>query len=220
MRNVRSFFSDYYLGSVFGLASGRGRRRRLSDRDTDLAYARFRRIRERAEGRCEDPALCRERFIRPLLRDVLGFHLGTGDDRVHALFATADEETGGARPLLVAFCGGWDEDPDAGRGAKHPVRRLEQALARLGLRHGLVITGQAARLVRAPGDGPRGGYLEVDLAGLADDEDPESFAAFLRLFSLASFAPDASGAVPIEAIERESREHATNVSEDLSEAPG
>ncbi|HXG43489.1 MAG TPA: N-6 DNA methylase [Gemmatimonadales bacterium] len=216
LRNVRGFFSDYYLGSVFG--SGRGRRRRLSDRETDLAYARFRRIHERAEGRCDDPALCRERFVRPLLRDVLGFHLGTGEDRMHALFASADDESGGARPLLLAYCGGWGEDPDVGRGANQPMRRLEQALARTGLRHGLLLTGQVARLVRAPGDGPRGAYLEVDLAGLAEDEDPESFAAFLRLFSLASFAPDASGAVPIEAIERESREHAAKVSEDLKQA--
>jgi hypothetical protein len=218
LRNVRGFFSDYYLGSVFGLSSGRGRRRRLSDRETDLAYARFRRIRERAEGRCDDAALCRERFIRPLLRDVLGFHLGAGEDRVHGLFASADEEARGDRPILLAFCGTWDEDLDAGRGANQPMRRLEQTLARLGLRHGLLVTGQVVRLLRAPGDGPRGAYLEVDLAGLAEDEDPESFAAFLRLFSLPSFAPDASGAVPIEAIEHESREHAAKVSDDLKQA--
>jgi hypothetical protein len=217
LRNVRGFFSDYYLGSVLGPAGGVGRRRHLSGRETDLAYTRFRRIRERAEGRADEPATCRERFLRPLLRDVLGFHLGTGDDRVHGLYATAEEEANGTRPLLLVYCGGWDEDPDGGRGAA-PMRRLEKALARLELKHGLVVTGELARLVRVPGDGPRGAHLEVDLAGLAEDEDPESFAVFLRLFSADTFTPDAGGAVPIEGIEREAREHATKVSDDLKQA--
>ncbi|MER3488060.1 MAG: hypothetical protein C4307_04730, partial [Chloroflexota bacterium] len=85
LRNVRGFFSDYYLGSVFGRGAGRGARKTLSDRETDLAYARFRRICERAEGRASDPASCRERFIRPLLRDVLRFHLGAGENGIHRL---------------------------------------------------------------------------------------------------------------------------------------
>ena len=49
LRNVRGFFSDYYLGSVFGGQRGR-RARRHADRATDLAFARFRRIRERVEA--------------------------------------------------------------------------------------------------------------------------------------------------------------------------
>ena len=218
LRNVRGFFSDYYLGSVFGAALGRGRQRKVSDRQIDLAYARFRRIWQRAEGRCDEAALCRERFVRPMLREVLGLHLGAGDNRVHRLFASADDEARGDRPLLLAFCGSWDEDLDAGPGTTQPMRSMEQALARLGIRHGLLVTGQVARLVRAPGDGPRNAYLEVDLAGLAEDDDPESFAAFLRLFSVASFIPDPNGTVPIEEIERESREHAAKVSEDLKQA--
>ncbi len=218
LRNVRGFFSDYYLGSVFGHGSGRGRRRKLSDRDTDLAYARFRRIRERAEGRCAEPAECRERFVRPLLRDVLGFHLGAGEERLHQVFASADEEAGGGKPVLLAYCGGWGEDLDSGGRSSHPLRRVEQALARAGVRYAMLLTGERARLVRAPGDGPRGAYLEVDLAGLADEEDPETFAAFVRLFSLTSFVPDPQGKTPIEEIERESREHAEKVSDDLKQA--
>jgi hypothetical protein len=218
LRNVRGFFSDYYLGSVFGRGSGRARRRKLSDRDTDLAYVRFRRIRERAEGRCGEPVECRERFVRPLLRDVLGFHLGTGDERLHQLFASADDETGGKKPLVLAYCGAWDEDLDTGGKSAQPVRRIEQALVRAGIRYGILLTGERARLVRAPGDGPRGAYLEVDLAGLADEEDPETFAAFVRLFSLPSFLPDAEGKTPIEEIERESRAHAAKVSDDLKQA--
>jgi len=218
LRNVRGFFSDYYLGSVFAAALGHGRQRRVSDRQIDLAYARFRRIWQRAEGRCDEAALCRERFVRPMLREVLGFHLGAGDNRVHKLFASADDEAHGDRPLLLAFCGSWDEDLDAGPGTQQPMRKVEQTLARLDIRHGLLVTGQVARLVRAPGDGPRNAYLEVDLAGLAEDDDRESFAAFLRLFSVASFIPGSSGAAPIDEIERESREHAAKVSEDLKQA--
>jgi len=218
LRNVRGFFSDYYLGSVFAAALGHGRQRKVSDRQIDLAYARFRRIWQRAEGRCDEAALCRERFVRPMLREVLGFHLGAGDNRVHKLFASAEDEAHGDRPLLLAFCGSWDEDLDAGPGTQQPMRKVEQTLARLDIRHGLLVTGQVARLMRAPGDGPRNAYLEVDLAGLAEDDDRESFAAFLRLFSVASFIPGSSGAAPIDEIERESREHAAKVSEDLKQA--
>lgn len=85
LRNVRAFFSDYYLGSVFGRDGGRARRKHLSDRDTDVAYRRFRRLREQAEPRCTDAATCREKFIRPLLRDILGFYLGACEGRVHYL---------------------------------------------------------------------------------------------------------------------------------------
>ena len=218
LRNARGFFSDYYLGSIFGRGSGRGRRRKLSDRETDLAYARFRRIRERAEGRAAEPAECRERFARPLLRDVLGFHLGAGEDRIHGLFVSADAEASGQPPILICHCGAWDEDLDAGRGSAQPVRRVEAALARLGLRHGILVTGERLRLVRAAGEGPRGAHLEVDLAGLAEDDDPESFAAFHRLLSAPSFLPDAEGRVPIEEVERESRRHAEKVSDDLKQA--
>ncbi|MEW5899853.1 MAG: hypothetical protein AB1715_00135 [Acidobacteriota bacterium] len=217
-RNARGFFSDYYLGSVFGAATGRGRKRRVTDRDTDLAYLRFRRIRERAEGRATDADSCRERFIRPLLRDVLGFHLGAGENRLHCLFVSAEAEERGDRPILLSYCGSWDEDLDAGRGAANPMRRVESALAKVGLRYAFLVTGERLRLVRPPGEGPRGSYLEVDLAGLAEDGDSESFAAFLRLYSLPTFVPDAEGKTPIDEIEKESRAHAEKVSEDLKGA--
>jgi len=71
------------LGSVFGRGTGWGGRKTFSDRETDQAYGRFRRIRERAEGRATDASSCRERFIRALLRDVLCFHLGAGENGIH-----------------------------------------------------------------------------------------------------------------------------------------
>ncbi len=218
LRNVRGFFSDYYLGSVFGRGVGRGARKSLSDRETDLAYARFRRIRERAEGRALDASSCRERFIRPLLRDVLGYHLGGGENGIHRLFTSAEAEAAGEPPLLLVYCGAWDEDLDTGRGRTNPMRALGETLARGRVPYGFLVTGERMRLIRAPGEGPQGAYLEVDLAGLDEEEDPESFASFLRLFSAATFLPDKDGQRPIERVERESREHAERVSEDLKGA--
>ncbi|MCK6483031.1 MAG: N-6 DNA methylase [Phycisphaerae bacterium] len=190
----------------------------MSDRETENAYSRFQRIRERAEGRAADVSDCRERFIRPLLRDVLGFHLGAGEDRIHRLFRSADDEAANGEPLVLAYCGSWDEDLDAGRGNAQPTRRLEGALAGQRIKYGILVTGERLRLVRAAGDGPRGAHLEIDLAGVVEEEDPESFAAFFRLLSVASFQPDADGKVPIEEVERESRQHAEKVSDDLKGA--
>jgi hypothetical protein len=216
LRNVRGFFSDYYLGNVFGRGNGRARRRKLSDRDTDAAYRRFRRIHESAEGRCTDAASTRERFARPFLRDILGFHLAQGEERVHALFRSAEAAEAGARALAVSYCGSWDEDLDANRGQAR--KRAEGALASMGLGYGLLLTGERCRLIRAAGEGPSGAYLEADLQGLAEEEDPESFAAFYRLLRVESFEPAADGTVPIHEVERESRAHAEKVSEDLKAA--
>lgn len=218
-RNVRAFLSDYYLGSVFGRGEGRGRKKRLSDRDTDLAYARLRRLREQAEGRAPDAASCRERFLRPLFRDVLGFHVGAGEDGIHALFASAEQEAQGHPPLALLGCGGWDEQPDAGgRGARHLVRRVEDALARWDLPYGFVGTGEELRLLRRVGDGPRAAYLAADLEGLAEDDDPESFAVAYRLFHASAFIPDESGKRGLDLIEAESKGHAQQVSDDLKRA--
>ena len=218
LRNVRGFLSDYYLGNVFGRGSGPGRKKTITDRETDLAFLRFRRIRERAEGRAADAAACREKFLRPLLRDVLNFHLGAGEDRIHGLYVSAEAEERKEKPLLVAYCGAWDEDTDAGRGATSPMRKVEAALARADIRYGLLLTGGGIRLVRAVGEGPRGAFLEADLDGLAEDDDPGSFAVFLRLFSLATFMPDAAGGTTFDAIERESRAQAEKVTDDLKRA--
>jgi len=215
LRNVKGFFSDYYLGSVFGQGGGRGRKRRLSDRDTEAAYKRFLRIYQGAEGRADDAAACRERFIRPLVRDVLGYHLGAGEERIHGLYASAEAEAAGEAPLVLCYTGAWDEDLDAGRGAGVPVKRLQKAMAAARLGHAFLATGERMRLVRPAGEGPAGACLEVDLASLASDEDPESFAAFYRLFHASRYQPDDQGLLPIDRIEEDSRRHAERVSDDL-----
>jgi hypothetical protein len=219
LRNARGFFSDYYLGTVFGRGAGRGRRRQLADRDTDRAFDRLRRIYERAEGRCLGPTDVREKLARPLLRDILGFHLGAGEDGVHALFQDAAAEAAGGRPIVLAYVGGWDEDPDSspGRGRPSGSAILGDALGRADVRYGLLLTGTQVRLVRRPGDGPRGASLALDLPGCLEEADRESFAAAHRIFGAARFVPT-EGTLPIEEDERESREHAAKVSEDLKRA--
>ena len=218
LRNVRGFFSDYYLGAALGTGPGRGRKKPHTDRETDFAFLRFLRIRERAKGRAADAASCREKFLRPFLRDILSFHLGVGEDRVHGLFASAEAEERRDKPLLVAYCGAWDEDLDAGRGAANPRQKVEKMIAHTGLRYGLLLTGERIRLIRAQGEGPRGSYLEADLEGLAEDDDSESFPVLLRFFSQATFAPDSEGKTVIDEIERESRSQAEKVSDDLKRA--
>jgi hypothetical protein len=221
LRNRHGFFSDYWLGTVFGRTTGR--QRTLVTREVESAWRTFVRIYERAEGRAESAAEVQERLARPLLGQIFSYHLGapTGagfDGRTVALYASAEDEAGGRVPLLLAYVGDWDDDLDAG---KHPpTRALAERLARAAseLKYGLLLTGERLRLIRRAGDGPRGAYLELALGECLEAEDRESFAAALRLFSRANFEPGADGSLPIEAIERESREHAQRVSDELKRA--
>jgi len=218
LRNARGFFSEYYLGSVFGREGGRGRRRTLSDRQTDVLYTRFQRMVRRAGSDLEELPASRERLVRPLLRDILGIHLGAGSGRVHGFWPSAEAEAAGDPPLALAYCGVADEDLDAGRGAANPTVRLGRELASAGLRWGLLVTPERLRLIRAEGDGPRGAHLEADLEALAETDDPESFAAAVRLLSVASFVPGPDGRLPLDRVEEESRRHAEKVSADLKRA--
>ena len=221
LRNARGFFSDYYLGSVFGRDEGKGRKRKLSDKHSQAAYERFRKLYDRVQGRDLSPTDCRERFLRPLLRDVFGFLLGEGGDHLYPLIAGSPEGTEVAEPaaaIAVAWVGGLDDDLDVGKGKHAPRKELESALAQSGRRYGVLATGERLRLVRAAGEGPTGAFLELDLAGLAADPDPESFAVALKLFDPKNFVEGPLGALRIDDFERESRKHAEKVSEDLKSA--
>jgi hypothetical protein len=162
LRNRHGFFSDYYLGTVFGRAAGR--QRTLVTREIDAAYRTLRRLYDRAEGRAHDAPSVRDQFARPLLRDILGFHLGAGDRRIYPLYRSADDEAAGRLPLLLAYIGDWDEDLDAGRSSPH--RTLAETLARAeaDLRYGVLVTGERLRLIRRKGEGPPGACLELDLS--------------------------------------------------------
>ena len=217
LHNRRNFLSDYYLGTVYGRGSGRGRRRQLANKETRRAFERLRKIYDGAEGRCLDHATFRERFARPLVRDVFSYHLGAGEDGVYPLYASAEDEEAGALPLLLALLGNWSGDAHAS-GRRSPMSVMEKTLAEKGVHYGILITGTAVCLVRKPGEGPRYACLEFDVPGCLESEDEESFAAVSMLFSSGNFFPDETGTLPIEVVEKESREHAEKVSEDLKAA--
>ena len=220
LRNARGFFSDYYLGTVF-VRGASGRRRKVADRETDKAFERFRRVWERAERLRKSASDVREEFARPFLSQILQFHLGHGQERVHGLWPSAEAESENVPPCALAYTGDWEEVFDNGSRAKDsPANRLAQALTSSSVRYGLMLTGERLRLIRQPGDGPKGAYVELDFIGCLEDEqdERESFAAAYRIFGCWNFLPDESGLIPIERIEKESREHAQKVSEELKKA--
>jgi hypothetical protein len=217
LHNRRNFFSDYYLGTVYGRGSGRGRRKQLASKETRQAFERLRKIYDGAEGRCADTAYFRERFARPLLRDVFSFHTGAGEERIYQLFQSAEDEEAGDAPLLLAYIGEWAGDGDGTR-RRSPAVLLERALSERGSPYGFLVSGEAISLIRKPGDGPRHACLEFDIPACLESEDEESFAAAYLIFSSNKFLPDEQGVTSIEAVEKESREHAEKVSEDLKAA--
>jgi hypothetical protein len=218
LRNRGGFFSEYYFGTVFGRT---GRRKSLVSKEAELAFRRLERLAQRAERVARDRTAIQETFTRPLLRDILGYHLGPGENGIHPLYRSAEDEAAGRPPLLLAYVGGFDEDLDARRGGRTPpAQRLAATLAgsQADLRYGLLLTGERIRLIRRAGEGPRGAYLELSIPDCLEAEDRESLAAALRLFGAEAFTPGEDGGLPIDAIERESREHAQRVSDDLKRA--
>ncbi len=218
LRNHGGFLSEYYMGTVFGRSSGR--RKSLVTKEVDAAFRTLQRLHERGERKAGDLAGLRETYARPFFRDILGYHLGAGEERIHPLYPSAEDEAQGQPPVLLAYVGDFEEDLDAKRNGKQPpIQTLATALARAkDLRYGLMLTGERLRLIRRKGDGPAGAYLELDLPVCLEDEDRDSFAAALRLMRIDAFTPGEEGTLPIDQVERESREHAEKVSEDLKRA--
>jgi len=215
LHNRQGFFSDYYLGTVFGKGGGRGRKKKLSDRESDFAFIKLQRIRDRAEARVKSASDMRELFVRPLLRDVFGFHIGQAPDNdthIRPLYINAEDEAASGLPLLLCYYGGWDE----GFEGTH-TKELLKVLTHHDVRYGLLVSGSKIALVRREGDGPKNASLELDLEGCIEDDDHESFAAALMILKADNFL-DQEGGTEIERIEKESREHAQKVSEDLKAA--
>lgn len=216
--NHRGFLSDYYLGSVFARDLTSRKKKTFTDREIDYAMGKIQRIWRQASSVCDNKQKTLEKFIRPLVRDVLGFHLGSGENSIYRLFFSAEAEEKGDKPILLCYCGDWDECFDSGRSMSNPMQLLTRSLSDQELKYGFLVSGERIRLIRAAGEGPKGSYLEVDLSGLVESERYDSFAAFLRLFSCRSFLPDDHGKILIEEIEKESRVHAEKISDDLKEA--
>src|SRR3990172_12060664 len=110
-------------------------------------------------------------------------------NRCPRLSPAAETEARGERPISLGYIGGWAEDLDAApaKGRRPGATLLTQALARAGVRYGLLVTGSRLRLLRRPGDGPPGPYLHLDIPGCLEDADRESFAAAFRIFGAAPF---------------------------------
>jgi len=220
LRNFGGFFSDYYFTTVFS-RSVAGRQKTIANAKTDLAFRICGRLHDRAESRDHDLRTVSEVFARPLLRDAFGYYIGFGDSHVLPLYADAESENLAAPPRLLAYVGTWDEDLDSGtRGKPSAMKQVQDALAssQHRVRYGLLLTGERLRLVRAAGEGPRNAYLELDVEDCLGRDDRESFAAAWRIFSSENFGSSPDGKLPIDAIERESRDYAQRVSDDLKGA--
>jgi hypothetical protein len=217
LKNANRFFSDYYLGTVLGKPRGRGKVR--TDAQTDTAYRTMQRLYARAQHR-KHSGKCEFEFARPILSEVFHYSIGTGTEGIYSL--AVGEVQHGAKPLmLVCFCG-WDEDFDTPveRGRPTPTKRLVEGLRRAGVAYGLLVNGDAVRLVRAD-EISKGAYLEFDVEGCMDEPESsdaqQSFAVAFRIFDSSTFVVQ-DGYAQIERIERESREHQQKVSEDLKRA--
>lgn len=208
VHNIKGFFSDYFLGSVLGQD---GRRKTLVDHETQSHLFRFLKLYERAEPRATDLTATREQFIRPLLRDILGFHMGTGEDRLFPLLFNPEDDAHHS-PLLL-YAGEWDENLDDGRDS--PARKFSAILASRRIPYGILATGQVLRLVRAQGEGPRGAYLEIALGELAETENSETFALLFRLFHSRQFKKSEDGKTSFQRLEEQSLQYAQKVSEEL-----
>jgi len=178
------------------------------------------RIYQRADGRAETSSDVRDQFGWPLLARVLEFTISPSAGPDAAAGITALSAAPLDKPIVLAYIGAWDEDPDAKiKGKKQtPSQILERALSSADLPYGFLITGERVRLIRRPGEGPRGAYLEIYLPGCVEDEDRDSFSAFYRIFHSTNFIRSPAGHLSFELFETDSRAFAEKVSQDLRRA--
>jgi len=224
LHNRSGFFSDYYLGTVFGKGILRKQNRGFTNSEADVRLGRLGRLYIRCATRELTGEAFVSQFVRPVLRDVFDYHIGAGEERIHSLYTDAEAAQSGKPPLLFCYIGERDQsldEPEDGRRKKTPLFHLQDRLAESGAKYGLLITGDVLRLVRAPGEGSRKACLEFDMAGCVEQETDEarnSFMAAYRLLSSGTFSLGPDGISLIEAIEKDSRVHADRVSDDLKGA--
>jgi hypothetical protein len=217
IRNVRGFFSDYWLGSILSGKKGSGSK--LTKAQAEKALWRLTQLRNRIEG-FENPDLTRfrEHFARPLLGQVFGLNIEENPDetRVRLLTRQPEEEAEikTSTPIAALYLCPDDEEVEN----RQPRNTLERFLAERGLSYGFIIAPSLLRLIRRLGDGTKGASFDFSIASAVETEDVESLTAAHRVLHADNFVAANGAAKPIELLEAESRKHSARVSEDLKEA--
>lgn len=214
LHNRHGFFSDYWLGTM--LARRETAAPKLTAAKLQRLHERVGTLYDRVNG-LQSPDLTgfRERFARPLLAEVLDFHLAEPldgiDTRLRTLHATAADSTAVVGLLLC---------PEPERLDQRETRQtLESYLEDRGLPYGILLTPQTLRLVRRRGEGARGAAFDVALHGIVEQGDRDSLETARRLLHSGNFLPREGGAVSIVAeMEAESLKHRAKVSSALKSA--
>lgn len=217
IRNIRGFFSDYWLGSILSAKKGVGSK--LTKAQAEKTLWRLTQLRNRIEG-FENPDLTRfrEQFARPLLGQVLGFNVEENPEetRVRLLTRQPEEAAEGAASAPIAalyLCP--DDDEIESRQTRGT---LERFLADQGLGYGFIVTPSLLRLIRRLGDGAKGASFDFSIASAVETEDTDSLTAAYRVLHAENFVAVNGSPKPIELLEAESRKHSARVSEDLKAA--
>lgn len=217
IRNLRGFFSDYWLGSILSAKKGIGAK--LTKTQAEKMLWRLTQLKNRIEGfENLDLTRFREQFARPLLGQVFGFDIGENPEvtRVRLMTRQADESAEGKPSMPIAALYLCPEDDEVEN--RQPRSALERFLAEQGLGYGFIITPNLLRLIRRLGDGTKGASFDFSLASAVETEDVESLTAAHRVLYADNFVATNGAPKPIELLEAESRKHSARVSEDLKAA--
>jgi hypothetical protein len=217
IRNVRGFFSDYWLGSILTVKKGIGSK--LTKAHAEKILWRLTQLRNRVEGfENLDLTRFREQFARPLLGQLFGFNILEHPEETRVRLLTRQVEENAASQTGAPIAGLYlcpDDDEVENR---QPRSTLERFLAEQELGYGLIITPGLIRLVRRLGDGTKGASFDFSLASTVETEDVESLSAAYRVLHADNFVTNAGTPRPIEILESESRKYSARVSEDLKAA--
>jgi hypothetical protein len=163
IRNIRGFFSDYWLGSILSAKKGAGPR--LTKAQAEKTFWRLTQLRNRIEGfENLDLTRFREQFARPLLGQVLGFNVEENPEetRVRLLTRQTEETAGGVAgaPIAALYLCPDDDETES----RQTRGMLERFLADQGLSYSFIITPSLLRLIRRLGDGAKGASFDFSIA--------------------------------------------------------
>jgi hypothetical protein len=215
---VRGFFSDYWVGSVLSQKKSAGAK--ITPLQARRKLERLETLYSRVDFKEEvELTFFREKFARPLLREILGFEIieDKTEPKIRLLSksaASSDNAIDDRTPLAaLALC-----TSSADLETRQTRQQLEKALLENNLGYGLILSPQALRIIRKPGEGNKGAYLDISFASLVSLGDDESLLVAYKVFASENF--QSSNGVPavISLLEAESRQHSAKVSEDLKVA--